>query len=251
MVAIKKIEAGVGGSERLLAVVYRRLLAWTAVCWYMKGFVLAVAGGEELPFGPSFAVLAAHDYREWEMGGSSAWGQCMARYLEPVLCELEKGPGMVMVRLVQHLKALGDCVRELGSVEETLFYVISREHCLTAYQLVLGLLWMEHNGPPRVLSGLRVLVGRQWRRRPDYAVVGELTGEIVEFIPGVSDLGWLLSRDVGDGAYAADLDDDYEECAEGDLRHGEQDPSAGQAGLGVIERLGFWEMRQEASFWLQ
>lgn len=61
----------------------------------------------------------------------------------------------------------------------------------------------------------------------------------------------LLSQDVGDGEYEDDVDNDYEECAEGDLSHWEQDPSAGQARLGVIEQLGFWEMSQEVSFWLQ
>eukprot|EP00961_Rhodomonas_salina_P026374 356000-Rhodomonas_salina.1 len=244
MVAIEKIEAKVGESETLLSVVYRRRLVWTALCRYMKGFVFSVAGGEPLPVGRSFAVMAALDSLEWEMGGSSAWGQFLSRYLEPVLCHLETGPRVVMVRLVQHLKALGDRLRELGAEEETLFYVVRREHCQTAFPLVLALLWMEYNWPPSVVSALQVRVGRQWVRGTDYVVVGELTGEVVDFTPGVSNLGVLLSRGVGDGAYEDYVDNDYGECAEYDLSHGEQDPCAGQGRLGEIERLGFWEMLQ-------
>eukprot|EP00961_Rhodomonas_salina_P086957 1169592-Rhodomonas_salina.1 len=155
-----------------------------------------------------------------------------------------------MVQLVLHLKALGDSVLELGAEEETLFYVVSRKYCRTAFPLVLAVLWMEYNGPPKVVSALQVRAGRQWVRKVDWAVVGELTGVVIEFTPWVCDLGSVLSGGVGDGAYEDDVDDDYEECAEYDISHGEQDPAAGQGGLGVIERLGFWEMRQEASFWL-
>eukprot|EP00961_Rhodomonas_salina_P134343 1806910-Rhodomonas_salina.1 len=110
---------------------------------------------------------------------------------------------------------------------------------------------MEYNGPPSVVSPLRVRAGRQWVRKADWAVVGELTRVVVEFTPGVCDLGMVLSGGVGDGVYEDDVDTDYEECAEYDIDHGEQDPAAGQGRLGVIERLGFWEMRQEASFWLR
>eukprot|EP00961_Rhodomonas_salina_P229863 3106495-Rhodomonas_salina.2 len=184
MVAMEKIEAEVGESETLLSVVYLLRLAWTALCWYMKGFVFLVTGGEALPAGQSFGVMAALDFREWEMGGSFAWGQLLSRYLEPVLSHRETGPGVVMLLLVLHMKALGDCVLELGAEEETLFYVVRREHCRTAFPLVLALLWMEHNWPPSVVSALRVQVGLQWVRGTDYVVVGELTGEVVDFTPG-------------------------------------------------------------------
>lgn len=145
---------------------------------------VGVAGGEELPVGPSFAVMAGLDYREWEMGGASVWGRLLARYLEPVLHELETGPAVVLL-LVWHLKALGDSVLELDSVEETLFYMIRLEHCRTAYPLVLALLWMEYNRPWSIVSDLQVLLGQQWLRGSDYVVVGELTSEIVDFTPGV------------------------------------------------------------------
>eukprot|EP00961_Rhodomonas_salina_P111911 1506165-Rhodomonas_salina.1 len=123
MVAMEKIEAAVKESETLLSVVYQRRLAWTALCRYMKGFVMSVAGGEPLAVGQSFAEMAGLDSREGEMGDSGAWGQLLSRYLEPVLRDRESGPGVVMLRLVLHLKALGDRVRELGAEEETLFYV--------------------------------------------------------------------------------------------------------------------------------
>eukprot|EP00961_Rhodomonas_salina_P254056 3433576-Rhodomonas_salina.1 len=152
---MEKIEAAVVESETLLSVVYRRRLAWTALCRYMKGFVMSVAGGEPLPLGQSFAEMAGLDFREWEMGGSCAWGQLLSRYLEPVLCHRETGPGVVMVLLVRHLKALGDRVRELGGEKETLFYVVRRKYCRTAFPLVLAVLWMEYNGPPSVVSALR------------------------------------------------------------------------------------------------
>eukprot|EP00961_Rhodomonas_salina_P085373 1146544-Rhodomonas_salina.1 len=181
---MEKIEAAVKESETLLSVVYRWRLAWTALCRYMKSFVMSVAGGEPLPAGQSFAEMAGLDFREWEMGGTFAWGQLLSRYLEPVLCHWETWPGVVMVRLARHLKALGDRVRELGDEEETLFYAVRRKYCRTAFPLVLAVLWMEYNGPPSVVSALRVRVGRQWVRRADWVVVGELTGVVVEFTPG-------------------------------------------------------------------